>query len=129
MWSIAYITCFSVDRPLGHPPGELFFVTNKNHSKPLGKGHRINDKQRLPGVKYEHPQHNIEVWLRNEIKWHEKALLYSDIPLTKTRTNLVGMFYLLGSRGCPGGQPTGRQMRSIFNRETPRTVYSILGVC
>ena len=40
-------------------PGVLFFVTNKNHSKPLGKGHKINDKWPFPRGKYGHPQHNI----------------------------------------------------------------------
>ena len=29
-------------------PEELFFVTNKSHPKPLGKGHKINDKQPFP---------------------------------------------------------------------------------
>ena len=28
----------------GDIPGELFFVTNKSHSNPEGKGHKINDK-------------------------------------------------------------------------------------
>ena len=55
-------------------PVELFFVTNKNLSKLLGKGHQINDKQPFPRGKHEHPQHNIEIWYRNQIKWREKTL-------------------------------------------------------
>lgn len=49
-------------------PRELFFVTNKNHSNPLGKEHKINDKYPLPRGKYEHPQYNIEVWHPDEVK-------------------------------------------------------------
>ena len=44
---------------LGDTPRELIFVTNKNDSKPLGKGYKINDKKPFPRGKYEHPQHNI----------------------------------------------------------------------
>ena len=36
-------------------------------------------------------QHNIEIWHQNEIKWHKKTLVWSDIPLTKTQTNPVGL--------------------------------------
>ena len=37
----------------------IVLVTNKKHSKPMGKGHKINDKLPFLGGKYEHPQHNI----------------------------------------------------------------------
>ena len=33
-------------------PGELFFMTNKNHSKPHGKEYKINDKKPFPSVIY-----------------------------------------------------------------------------
>ena len=39
----ALIISFPAGRPPGHP-GELFFVTNKSHSNPLGKGHKVNEK-------------------------------------------------------------------------------------
>ena len=54
---IISIICFPVGRHPDYPRGIFFFVTNKSHLKPLGKGHRINSKQSLHGSKYE--QHNI----------------------------------------------------------------------
>ena len=54
----ALIICFPVGRPRDTPE-ELFFMTNKNPSRPLGKGHKINDKQLFPRGKYEHPRLDI----------------------------------------------------------------------
>ena len=45
---IALIICSPVGRPLGHHQ-ELFFVTNKNYSKTLGKGHKIDDNSPSSG--------------------------------------------------------------------------------
>ena len=64
-------------------PGELFLVTNKNHSKRLGKGHKINDKKKITYL--------FPVVKNNKTKCLQLPLKYLDELNTDSLIKLISL--------------------------------------
>lgn len=86
--------------------GEMFLMTNRKHSKPLGKGHRIYDKQPFLRGKYEHQRHNMKFGI--EMKLNGAKKLWSR-PIYRWPKLKSHGHVPMDSPGCPGGRPTRKK--------------------
>ena len=129
MWYNALIVSFPVGQLPGHPR-ELFFMTNKSHLKPLGRGNKINaNNPFLGGSMNTHNIHLLLILKNNVTTFFNLLLSDQSIIFTFIGKNNKQMYPIFCMLFAHFHTLTMVPSKALFTLPVAQCLKQILWVC